>query len=106
MAGSPKGNKNAKGNRGGGATTFQDRELAARVRSLALSEIESVLTEKKDKELYKAVLIKLAGSVLPRLNEVSGPDGGELKMGVLILPNKDADLLAATTKASDSAGQT
>ena len=28
-----------------------------------------------DYELYKQILLKLAGTVLPRLNEVSGPDG-------------------------------
>ncbi len=32
-----------------------------------------------DYELYKAVLIKLSGSVLPRLNEVSGEDGEPIK---------------------------
>lgn len=57
--------------------TFQDRELAAKVRSLALGELEKVLKKKKGR-LYEAVLIKLAGSVLPRLNEVSGEDGGPI----------------------------
>ena len=59
---------------GQGGKSMQDRELAARVRSLALSEIEKVLKRKKGK-LYEAVLIKLAGTVLPRLNEHSGPEG-------------------------------
>ena len=58
---------------------MQDRELAARVRSLALSEIEKVLKRKKGR-LYEAVLIKLAGSVLPRLNELSGPEGSPIPL--------------------------
>lgn len=57
---------------------MQDRELAARVRSLALEEIEKALKNKKNKRLYEAVVIKLAGSVLPRLNEISGPDGAPI----------------------------
>lgn len=64
---------------GQGGKSFQDRELAARVRTLALSEIERVLSKKKGK-LYEAVLIKLAGSVLPRLNEHTGEDGGPIQI--------------------------
>lgn len=54
--------------------SFQDRELAARVRTLTLLECEKALKKKKGK-MYESVLLKLAGSVLPRLNEHSGPDG-------------------------------
>lgn len=57
--------------------TFNDRELAAKVRTLTLQECEKALLKKKGK-LYEAVLLKLAGSVLPRLNEVSGTDGTPL----------------------------
>jgi hypothetical protein len=74
----PKGNSNAVGNAGG--KSLQERALAARVRSLALKEIETVLKGEfpgdEDQEFYKAVLLKLAGTVLPRLNEVTG-EGGE-----------------------------
>lgn len=59
---------------GRGGKTFNDRELAARVRTLTLQECEKALNKKAGK-LYEAVLLKLAGSVLPRLNEHSGPDG-------------------------------
>jgi len=59
---------------GQGGKSFQDRELAARVRTLTLQECEKALLKKKGK-LYEAVLLKLAGSVLPRLNEHSGPEG-------------------------------
>lgn len=62
---------------GKGGKSFQDRELAARVRSLALSQIEEVL-QGDDKEFKKAVLLKLASSILPRLNEHTGEDGEPL----------------------------
>lgn len=66
---------------GQGGKSMQDRELAARVRTLALNEIEKVL-KKGDGKLYEAVLIKLAGSVLPRLNEHTGADGSELPVPI------------------------
>jgi hypothetical protein len=64
---------------GQGGKSFQDRELAARVRTLSLTEIEHVLKNRKHK-LYGPVLIKLAGSVLPRLNEHTGEDGGPIQI--------------------------
>lgn len=85
----PVGNKNAEGNKGGtGAPAAIDRELSKKVRNLALSEIAALLELPKVKmsadeyELYKAVLIKLAGSVLPRLNEHSGEEGGPINLNV------------------------
>ena len=59
---------------GQGGKSMQDRELAARVRTLALQEIEKAL-KGKNKRFKEAVILKLAGSILPRLNEHSGPDG-------------------------------
>ncbi len=50
-----------------GGKTHQDRELAARVRSLALEEIESVL-KGTDEEYKKALVLKMSTSILPRLN--------------------------------------
>lgn len=91
MAGAPKGNKNAKGNRGGGAPTMNDRTLAAEVRSLALGDIRGVLKGSlyaDDPDFKKQVLLKLASSILPRLNEVTGSDGKDL-FPVPILTNMD-----------------
>ena len=62
---------------GQGGKSMQDRELATKVRTLALNEVHKVLLTGKGK-LYEAVLIKLAGTVLPRLNEHTGADGEEL----------------------------
>lgn len=95
----PKGNKNAKGNKGGGAPVMQDRELAARVRSLALGEIEAVLKDKEtDYEFYKAVLIKLAGSVLPRLNEHTGEGGEPIEQRIIYLPQRNDGMETASGK--------
>ena len=51
--------------------------LAANVRSLALEKIKAVL-EGDDEEFKKALLLKLSGSILPRLNEHTGADGEPL----------------------------
>lgn len=67
---------------GQGGKSFQDRELAAKVRRQALDDIYAVL--KGDKKVAKwtpykrQVLLKLTTSILPRLNEHSGVDGGAL----------------------------
>lgn len=67
-----------------GGKTFQDRMIAAEVRKLALGKIKALLEmpevkmKTDDYELYKAVLIRLAGTVLPRLNEHTGEDGGDI----------------------------
>lgn len=54
--------------------SFNDRELAGQVRTLALSEVMKILKEGEGK-LYEAVLIRLAGTILPRLNEITGENG-------------------------------
>lgn len=58
---------------------FNDRVLAAEVRTLALDEIKKILKNPKSK-YYGPVLVKLAGGVLPRLNEVSGGTDEEGKL--------------------------
>lgn len=78
------------GVKGTGGKSFQDRELAARVRTLALGEIEKVLKNPKNK-LYGPVLIKLAGSVLPRLNEHTGADGAELPVPIFNVQSNNSN---------------
>lgn len=73
-----KGNKNAAGNSGG--KSLQDRELAADVRRLALTEIKTILEQTKMTQLKQQVILKLAGTVLPRLNEHSGEGGGAIQL--------------------------
>mgnify|MGYP001601363849 CR=1 FL=1 len=66
---------------GRGGRSFQDRELAARVRTLALEKIEEVLRG-KDNVFRKAVILRLAGTVLPRLNEHTGEGGGPIPVQI------------------------
>ena len=61
----------------GKGVSFNDRELAGEVRTLTLNEIKKVLKKGKG-ALYVAVLVKLAGNILPRLNEISGENGAPL----------------------------
>jgi hypothetical protein len=75
---------------GQGGKSMQDRELAARVRTLTLTEIEKVLKNPKNK-LYGPVLIKLAGTVLPRLNEHTGADGKELPVPIFNVQSNNSD---------------
>jgi len=83
----PKGNKNGLGNSGG--KSKNDRQLASRVRSLALKEIEAALKSEDDLEFKKQVILKLASGILPRLNEVTGADGGPVQIqGVEITVRK------------------
>jgi hypothetical protein len=72
----PKGNKNGLGNIGG--KSLNDRKLAADVRSLALKEIKGILEQVGLTEMKKQIILKLAPSLLPRLNEHSGEDGKDL----------------------------
>ncbi len=66
---------------GGKGKSFNDRELAGRVRTLTLEKIEALFTmpevkmKADDYDLYKQILVKLAGSILPRLNEHTGEGG-------------------------------
>jgi hypothetical protein len=75
----PQGNKNALG--GSGGKSLQDRKQAAEVRRLALAEIEKVLLG-DDCDYKKQLVLKLAGTVLPRLNEHTGEDGGSIQITV------------------------
>lgn len=66
---------------GKGGKSFQDRELAATVRTLALEKIKVILERptvemsERDKILHDAILTKMSSSLLPRLNELTGTDG-------------------------------
>lgn len=72
----PLGSKNALGNSGG--KSLNDRKLAAAVRTLALTEIQKILQQDGLTEMKKQIILKLAPSLLPRLNEHTGEDGNEL----------------------------
>lgn len=63
------------GNRGG--QSLNDRRLAAEVRSLSLKKLKAIL-EGEDNDYQRQILMKLAPSLLPRLNEHTGEDGEKL----------------------------
>lgn len=64
--------------------TAYNKELSHKVRKLTLSIIVDVLEGNKDygKEFKKSLILKLAGTVLPRLNEHTGEDGLPLQLKV------------------------
>lgn len=64
------------GNKG---RSFNDRELAGEVRTLTLTEIRKYLTG-NDEDFKKQLLLRLSGSILPRLNEITGENGGPVQI--------------------------
>lgn len=64
--------------------TLNDRKLAADVRTLTLKEIKRVLEATPDtaeeKQFKQQVILRLAPTILPRLNEHTGEDGKELTL--------------------------
>jgi len=65
----------------GGVPAYQ-RALAGEVRDLTLKEIKAILIDKNhetfSRDFRQQVILKLAGNVLPRLNEHTGEDGEKL----------------------------
>lgn len=67
--------------KGTGGKSFQDRELSAKVRTLALDKIRVILERptvemsERDKELHDAILVRMSSTLLPRLN--AGRDDDE-----------------------------
>lgn len=109
MAGS-KGNQNALGNPGGGAPKAVDRKKSAKLRMLvidraiALFEMPRVEMNESDFELYKDIFKKLAGNVLPRLNEHTGEDGGIIRLGFDKAFNDIKPLEDGTTSETETSG--
>jgi hypothetical protein len=64
-----------KGKSGGLGKSFQDRVASAALRNKTMDEMKHILDEPEMTELKKALILRLAGTILPRLNENSGPDG-------------------------------
>lgn len=60
---------------GKGGKSWEDRQRANKIRNLTLNEIEKIL-KGKDKEYKKALILRLATTILPRINELQG-EGGE-----------------------------
>jgi len=70
--------------------SFNDRQLAGEVRGLALGHLKQVLDPKyKNKKFQRDVLLRLCGSILPRLNEVTGADGVPLILPATLINKND-----------------
>ncbi len=61
-----------------------DKKLSIAVRRLALSKIKAALEDTQHKKytekFQNELLLKLASTVLPRITEVSGDDGGPIHL--------------------------
>jgi len=62
-------------------TTLPERKLGAEVRNLTLKKIKVIL-EGEDNEFQRAVILKLASTVLPRIQEITGEDGSPIVIQV------------------------
>lgn len=78
---------------------FNDRVLAGEVRTLTLNEIKKVLKKGKG-SLYGSVLVKLAGTILPRLNEHTGEDGKPMVIEISSSVAKKYGINATSNKNS------
>jgi hypothetical protein len=84
------------------APKYTDRIKAQELRSLALAEMINALRG-EDQEFKKALLLRLAGSVLPRLSEVTGENGEAMKItievaGVIAQKNDIAPVTESDSK--------
>ena len=71
---------------------FNDRLLAGNVRSMGLKHLAIILDKKfKDKDFQRQVILKIAPSLLPRLNEHTG-EGGERLFPPPILNGKSIQI--------------
>ncbi len=101
-----------------GGKSLNDRKLAAEVRTLGLKKIRAILldevNEKYSKDLQNQLILRLAGTLLPRLNEHTGEDGEPLQV---IIPqavatrfdiknNGNTDTITPETGGSDTKSET
>jgi hypothetical protein len=82
------------------------RELADKVRKIGLTEIIEILENQRDYgiEFRKQLLLKLAPTLLPRINEHTGADGAALTVNLVSYGNSDSlQLVARKTSPANSA---
>ena len=112
------GRKNNSGTKGnsGGTKSLNDRRLSAEVRSLTLNKIKKLLeqpaSERTDAEytLFSAVLLKLSGSILPKLQYHSDGEGealfpaplSEEQLAELLSRRKEAQVISGVEEAIDA----
>lgn len=62
--------------------TLNDKRLAADVRTLTLNQIKKVL-QGNDDDFKKQLILRLAPTVLPRIQEITGEDGEPIKFNLI-----------------------
>lgn len=88
--------------------TYEERELAKTVRNLALNKIRIILNRPavemsdRDKTLHDEILMRLAGSILPRLN--AGRDDDEILYPAPLLASKTKNELQNNNSTEQTAG--
>ena len=65
-----------------GGKTLNDRKLAADVRTLTLNQIKKYL-DGDDEDFKRQLILRLAPTVLPRIQEISGEDGEPLRITIV-----------------------
>lgn len=68
--------------------TYEDRQLANSVRKLTLKQMEQILNG-KDEEYKRALVLRLATTILPRINELQGTDGEPMEIIIKLRDAKD-----------------
>ena len=67
---------------------FNDRDLAGKVRNQVLEIARKALAD-EEHPLYRVTYENLVRNILPRLNEVSGPQGEALKVQLVMYGESD-----------------
>jgi hypothetical protein len=83
---------------------YDERLQSKKLRNLVVQECLDILTGKKkvEKRFKESLILKLAGNVLPRLTEVSGPEGTPIPiLGNLNVP---LDALSNNNNPSENSG--
>lgn len=90
------------------ASTKNNKLLAANVRSLVLTDIQKALEDSspENAQFKRDLLLKLAGSILPRLNEHTGEDGEAISINITNYGQlgNTLPIPATTVPAGDSTG--
>lgn len=91
------------GTTGIGGKSFQDREKSAKLRAEVIDSLFLVIADdprvEQWSEYKKRIVEKLAGTVLPRLNEHSGAEGTPLQ---IVISKETAERYAITPNPENS----
>lgn len=87
--------------------TFNDLEKLAQLRNKVTESVLLILSDdpsvEKWSDLKKQTILKMSTNILPRLNEHSGPDGGEIP--IPLFGKKGLDVPTDNSNEEDSKAQ-